>query len=174
MKATLFCASILCVFMTSCSYFTSSENLVRSSYNATDMLLRSVKTSDVSARHPILVTSLVDINNLSKSSTFGRMVSEQISSRLVQQGYKVKELKMRTDSVFVQETKGEFLLSRALQNISVQHNAHVVVVGTYAKASKEAVYVNVKLVRAQDGVILSAYDYRVNINAKMKSMIMSK
>ncbi len=168
---TLVYASLLCMSMTSCSYLMTG-NLVRSSYSAADILLKGVRVG-VHRNQPILVASLVNINNVQQSSTLGRIVAEQIGSRLVQQGYKVIELKMRTDSVFVQEKTGELLLSREFKNISVQHDANTVVVGTYAKG-KEAVYMNIKLVRAQDSVILSSYDYLLPLNPDTKQMLQGR
>ncbi len=158
------------LLMAGCSYFPTVDwNLVPSSYKAADALLKGVKKG-IYMKQPILVASFVNIDNVQQSSTFGRMIAEQIGSRLVQRGYRVIELKMRTNNVFVQEKTGELLLSRQLQNISVQHDAYAVVVGTYGDG-KEIVYVTAKLVRAQNNVILSSYDYSLPVGPVTKKML---
>ena len=77
-------------------------------------------------------------------------------------GYKVIEMKLRQNSIFVDpENKGEFLLSRNLQDISRSHNASAVVVGTYAKGYQK-VYVTARIVNPATSVILSSCDYELN------------
>jgi len=167
---TLFYASLLTVVMAGCAYFVKDGNLVSSSHTAADHLLKGV--SRIETKQPILVTSFVNIDDVQQSSTFGRMTAEQIGSRIVQRGYKVIEMKMR-GSVFVQEKTGELLLSRQLRQISLEHDAYAVVVGTYG-ASKGTVYVTAKLVRAADNVILSSYDYRLTIGPDTKKMLQKR
>jgi TolB-like protein len=165
--------------MTGCSYFIVRDyNLVKASYVAADMLLKGVKDihhlqprrNGIYTKQPILVASFVNIDDLQQSSTFGRMIAEQIGSRIAQKGYKVIELKLRTNTVFVQMQTGELLLSRKLREISLQHDAYAVVVGTYGD-SKESVYVTAKIIRTEDSVILSSYDYRLFIGPDTKQML---
>ncbi|MDM8568332.1 FlgO family outer membrane protein [Thiotrichales bacterium HSG1] len=165
-------------FIAGCSIFAKDYNLISTSYRAADRLLKGVRDihhleprhNGVYTKQPILVTSFVNIDNVQQSSTFGRIVGEQIGSRLAQSGYKVIEMKMRTSNVFVQERTGELLLSRELRKISLQHDAYAVVVGTYA-VGKESVYVVAKLIRAKDSVILSSYDYNLPIGPDTKRML---
>jgi TolB-like protein len=177
---TLLYASLLSVAMAGCGSIIKDYNLVSSSHTAADKLLKGVKdipalvprNNGVYMKQPILVASFVNIDNVQQSSTFGRMTAEQIGSRLVQRGYKVIEMKMR-GSIFVQEKTGELLLSRELRQISLQHDAYAVVVGTYG-ASKGTVYVTAKLVRAEDNVILSSYDYRLPMGPDTKKMLQKR
>lgn len=116
---------------------------------------------------PIIVASFVDVSDLTKSSAFGRIMSEQIGSRLAQKGYRVIEMKLRQNSIFVDpENKGEFLLSRNIKDISKTHKASIVVVGTYAYAPghlrqprHDKVYVSARMVDPTDSVIMSSCDY---------------
>ncbi|MCL4756886.1 MAG: hypothetical protein KJZ96_00945 [Rhodocyclaceae bacterium] len=106
---------------------------------------------------PILVATVVNINDLRRSAPLGRTVSEQYASQLVSRGYNVKELKLRGD-VFVQEGTGELLLSREIKDIAKSHAAMLVLVGTYSSASNYT-YISLKLVRTEDGRIIRAHDY---------------
>lgn len=111
---------------------------------------------------PFMSTSFVNINDLRVSSTFGRMAAEIISTGLTQRGYKVKEIKMR-DNLFIQQQSGEFILSRQLRKISDSIDAQAVLLGTYAIGGKY-IYVNARVVRTTDNVILSAYNFSMPIN----------
>lgn len=179
--------ALICLLLltTSCSTITGKkevddEDLVKASYKAADYLVKEatnytrshVKKGGLLQSRPILVASLVNIDDMQSSSTFGRIVSEQIGSRIAQNGYHVIEMKLR-DTVFIQEHRGELLLSRELIDISKAHDAHAVMVGTYA-ASKHVVYVSVKLVNTVDNSILSSYDYSVPVGTDTRQLLMMK
>ncbi len=156
----------------SCSTI-KDKNLIHASYVAADTLLGTrIKPTLYSEKQPILVASFVNIDNVQYSSTFGRIIAEQIGSRLVQRGYKVIEMKMR-GTIFVQEQTGELLLSRKVRELSVEHDAYAVIVGTYG-ASEKTVYVTAKLIRTQDNVILSSYDYSLPRGPDTKKMLQKK
>ena len=106
---------------------------------------------------PVLVATIVNVNDLRRSAPLGRTLSEQYSARLAQRGFNVKDRKLR-GTVFVQEGTGELLLSREVQEIARAHNATAVLVGTYSAAAN-VTYVNLKLVRTADQRILRAHDY---------------
>ncbi len=116
----------------------------------------------------VLVASFVSINNLEESSTFGRLMAEQIASRFAQRGTRVIELKVRQQSVFIKEGKGEFMLSRDVRAISASHNVSGIVVGTYADAG-DLVYVSARIVRPADNVIRSATDFGIPLDPSVVS-----
>jgi len=142
---------------------TEEQNpLISSSYAAADRLLTASAKQDLLSKDKrVLVASWVDVNQVSRTSIFGKMMAEQLASRLVQQGVAVIEVKLRS-SLFITEKGGEMLLSREIKEISQLHNAEAVIVGTYADAGSSGVYVTVKLVRAVDGLVLSATNFMVD------------
>lgn len=124
--------------------------VVSAAYNAVDTLLATQQISPIispNGSKGVLVATVADINNLEKSSAFGRLITEQMSTRLAQLGVPVTEVKLR-GNLYVNNS-GEFLLSRELKEMSSVQNADMVLVGTYANAGN-AVYVTIKLVRASD------------------------
>ena len=136
--------------------------LISSSYAAADRILTVAAKQELLGRDKrVLVASWVDVNQVSRTSIFGKMMAEQLASRLVQQGVAVMEVKLRS-SLFITEKGGEMLLSREIKEISQQHNAEAVIVGTYADAGSSGVYVTVKLVRAADGLVMSATNFMVD------------
>ncbi len=131
--------------------------LVKSGYTIADTLLSQSKIS-IGKNDTILVASFVNINNLQESSTLGRMLAEHVASRLSQRGYKVIDMRLRTESVFMQEGRGEFLLSRDLREVSKDHNASAVVVGTYGQALY-GTYISARIINPADSTIISSCDY---------------
>ena len=145
----------------------ADSQFIKANYAAAEALAKSVKVPlDKSA--PIIVATLVNIDNLGSSSTLGRIVSEQLVSKLSSVGYTVKEVKLR-GTLFVKSSEGEFLLSRELKEISASHNAQAVVVGTYSDAG-DYVYLNLKLIDTHN-VVIGAHDYALPVNKLVGKML---
>lgn len=138
-------------------------------YKAADALLNTIHPK-LSKDSPILVASFVNIDALDDSSTFGRVIAEQVASRFKQRNYSTIEMKLRSN-VFIREGSGELLLSREVTEISSKHRAQAVVVGTYAVASKR-VYLTARVVNASDGRVLSSYDYDMPITSDVFKMLL--
>lgn len=107
-----------------------------------------------SAPGPIGVTTFVNVDDLYSSSTFGRMVGEQLMSELAMKGFDVIELR-HTDALQFLDRGGEFALSRDAGMVRPERNLAGVVVGTYV-SSPERVYVNARLIDPSSSVVLSA------------------
>lgn len=146
-----------------------SNSLISSSYRAVDQLVAHQARSAFSPGQKILVATVVNLNNLNESSAFGRLVAEHASSRLVQLGANVTELKLR-GNLFVSAKQGELLLSREAKEISSSYNADAVLVGTYAD-SLDRIYVTLKLIRAQDAQIVSAYNYAIEKHGPINGLL---
>lgn len=144
----------------------------KANYKTVDSLLKKLRKERVKLDKdaPILVASFVNLDDLSESSTFGRVVAEQIASRFNQEGYTTIEMKLRT-TVFIKEGSGEFLLSREMEEISIKHRAQAVVVGTYAVGS-ERIYLTARVVNVNDGRVLASYDYSISISRDVFKMLL--
>lgn len=153
-------------------YYTAMDSrFIKANYAAADSLVTASKLPlDKSA--PILVATLVNIDNLEQTSTLGRSVSEQVATRLANLGYTVKEVKIGSTSLIKSDSE-ELLLSRALKDISIIHKAQAVVVGTYSDA-KDYFYLNIKLMDAKNSTILSGYDYAIPANALNQALMGKK
>ncbi|HMO16560.1 MAG TPA: FlgO family outer membrane protein [Oligoflexia bacterium] len=102
---------------------------------------------------PIAVTTFVDIDNLYQSSTFGRILAEQLISELSMRGYNVIEIRM-SDAVQIMENEGELGLSRHPEVLRPQQALSGLVVGTYAH-SNDRVYINTRLIDPRSSNIIS-------------------
>lgn len=119
--------------------------------------------------HPVIAASFTNIDNLSQSSTFGRMASEVVAAGMTGRGYRVIEIKMR-ESLFIKQRAGEFMLSRELRDISKEHDAQAVLLGTYAVGGSN-LYINARLVRTTDNIILSSHDFVLPLNNDLRHML---
>ena len=146
------------------------SNLLESSYAAADSLGKWLRLRGLPSDGPIMAASFVNIDDLTESSTLGRIVSEQIASRLAQHGFKIVEVKLREESVFIEEGKGEFLLSREVLSLGATRGAHAVLVGTYA-VSKNYIFISARVVRTEDNSVVTGYDYELPIDETTRSML---
>ncbi len=125
---------------------------------AADNLLKNCQLP-IDQNKPIIVTSLVDIDQMGKSSTLGRMSSELIASRLAQHQIKVREVKMSQSDIFVSQKEGEFILSRNLREIGEKHQVQGFVVGTYAIGQYNRydvdVYISIRFVNTENIITCS-------------------
>ncbi len=119
----------------------------------------------------VLATSFANIDNLQSSSTFGRLIGDTLAGDLVAKGFNVVEVRLR-NNLFMQPRVGEFMLSRELRNVSMEHEAQAVLVGTYAIGG-EFVYVNARLVDALNSRVLSSHDFRLPLNRDIRKMLVN-
>lgn len=118
---------------------------------------------------PVLFATFVDVDALDRSTTLGRTLTEQVANRFVQRGFVVTELKLRT-AVFVKRDTGELMLAREVDQIAREHDARIVVAGTYSPA-KEAVYLSAKAIDPATGQVLAAKDTIVPMDNNVKSLL---
>ncbi|MGO3700575.1 MULTISPECIES: FlgO family outer membrane protein [Halomonas] len=124
---------------------------------------------DITRYNPMIAATFVNIDNLTQSSTFGRISSEIMASALAQQGMQVREVKMR-HSMFIEEKVGELILSREVQSLSSQYNARSILMGTYAQG-QDYLYVSTRVVRSSDAMVLGSADFQVKLDNNMRSLL---
>ena len=138
-------------------------NVVDINHMAADNLLSSCNIY-IDNQESIIVTSLVNIDDMRKSSTLGRMSSEMIANRLAQHGYRIHEVKMG-QNIFVSESQGEFILSRELHEIGKEHNVQGFIVGTYGVSERRHAIINEVLISLRfvdpDNMIGCSHNYVV-------------
>lgn len=152
-------------------YFGTDSNLIEASYYSTDRLIEQMCPPCLQAQgKSVLVSSFVNIDNLEESSTFGRTISEYMASRLSQHNFNVVEIKLR-DSIWVNKDKGgEFLLSRDIEKLRLEHEAHAIVAGTYS-IGKDVVFVSARIISIPEKRIISSYAYRMPLGDNIRMML---
>lgn len=153
--------------------YTDNE-LAYETYRAVDRILHQANMAPGN-NTPLIVGTLSNINRMEKSHSFGRVVSEQASTRLVHRGHDVSELKLRS-SVNIKQGHGdiaeggEYMLSRDIDSIRGEYKVGGVVTGTYGIAGKE-IMVNLKMIDIATGKIMGSTDYTVAIDSNIHKLI---
>lgn len=166
------------IMLSGCAVSQSTENkvvnntyindpFIRTNYKAAEALISQLNTQ-VSTTNPIIVATLVNIDDLNNSSTFGRLVSEQISARFSQSSYKMLEMKFR-GYVYMKQDQGELLLTREIKDVAQSHNAQAVIAGTYA-LSQNTVFVNLKVIQPNTNVVIAVHDYTFPLDSNLKTL----
>ena len=116
---------------------------------SSDLLDNSDKTDD--RNKTVLFTSMVNIDDMSKSSKFGRLFSESLMTDFKIHGWRV--LEYRGSDIVTMANNGEFLLNRGrLRKIS---GDALILVGTYGIIHDRLV-VNTRLIDAKRFELVSA------------------
>jgi len=118
---------------------------------------------------PIGVTTLVNLDDLYASSTFGRLFSEQMMSELALRGYDIVELR-HADALNFLASTGEFALSRDVASVRRERDLGGMVVGTYV-ASPFRVYVNARLLDPNTSVVLAAGSVEIDKTPEVARML---
>jgi TolB-like protein len=167
--AAVLCAVVLTACATGPNYLDAqTSDFTQANYSAVDKLVAATAVPVVK-NVPVLVATMVNIDSLNQSSRFGRLISEQIATRLTQLGYNVVEMKLRND-VYIREGAGELLLSRDVRDLSKNYNAQVVVVGNYAVAAGY-VYLTLKAVTVTDNRVVGAVNYLLPLTENNKALL---
>lgn len=150
------------------AYDTGFDEIINTNRAAANNLIR-MAGDDLRPGANIIAASFASIDDLTRSSSFGRVASQQLVSQLTAAGYSVKEMLLR-NNVYISPSEGEFLLSRAVNDISAQHDAQVVLVGTYA-VGESNVFVTARLIRTADSVIVASHDYAIPYTRDMRILL---
>lgn len=118
---------------------------------------------------PIVVTTFADLNNLNKSSVFGRVLAEQLLNELHMAGFTVSEIRKGKD-IFMRETLGEMILSRDARKVLAKSTARAVLAGTYVVTTK-SVIINARLLDVNSPLILSSCSYSLELTDEMKKLL---
>ena len=150
--------------------YTDAKNnqFIPTNREAADVLVAQLGNR-VTAPNTLIIASLVNVDKLEESSTLGRIVAEQVSAGFTKHGFRMQELKLRSN-IYVQNNGGEFLLTREVEELAEAHRAPAVVVGSYA-TSREFVYINLKVIHPKSNVVLAVHDYALPLDSNNRRML---
>jgi TolB-like protein len=154
-----------CVFPGPTYEEAANSQLIAANYRAAEQLLNR---AGLEQARPVVTLDVVRLNEPTRSSSLGRLISEHVASRLAQYGIPVIAMRLPGEA-FLQKD-GMLLLSRELRDFTASHNAQAVVVGSYAPAGNY-VYVTIKLVRSADNVVLSAHNYALPLDQNIAALL---
>ncbi|MDR2695904.1 MAG: hypothetical protein LBC79_05945 [Deltaproteobacteria bacterium] len=116
-----------------------------------DQLIASLP-NDALVGFVALPTSFVNQNDFNASSPLGRYLAEGLIYEFNQRGFPVREY--RTDgSITMSEGMGETALARKGKIATAKGKGNALLIGTYHQ-DPDAIFVNARLVRSSDGIVL--------------------
>ena len=119
----------------------------------TSLAIQLLQNKKIDTDKAFAVTSFVRLDNLKKTSEFGRILSESMMNELSIRGFNVTEFRGQM-SLSVNEN-GEYLLSRDAQKLKNSIQNQYVVVGTYSRQYKR-IMVNARIVDNISGKVISS------------------
>lgn len=114
-----------------------------------------------SLSNTFIVTSFVNLNRLSETTPFGRLVAENVIHELQVRKWQVFEVRLTRDIV-INET-GEFSLSRDIKKLRDQYKIGGIVAGTYS-VSGGHVIVNSRVIDINTGIVVSSGQIHLPVN----------
>ncbi|MBF0319689.1 MAG: hypothetical protein HQL01_07800 [Nitrospirae bacterium] len=132
----------------------------------------------------IIITTFVDINNLNKTTMFGRLIAEQILSQLHMKGYRVSDIR-ETKSIVMADKVGELYLSRegipdkgakinvVPRNFNFNYTGSLIVAGTYQIGPCD-VFVNARLISPETTEVLSIASVKIPRTRLIKYLLSKK
>ncbi|MBF0139829.1 MAG: hypothetical protein HQL74_06065 [Magnetococcales bacterium] len=148
-------------------------DLIRMSHAVTDALVAELRKNHPSfhRRKPILVASFVDRISLDSSSELGILISDHVSSRFTQQGFRIVEPKLR-ENLAIRKEKGDFILSRDVEKLAQENKAYAVVVGTYTE-TRDLLDFTAKLIQIVDRQVLASVDAKIPLGTTTRDLLLN-
>ena len=101
----------------------------------------------------VAITSFVDLDQLNKTTHFGRVLGESFFNALDKRGIQVMDL--RGEKALTINGSGEFFLSRNIKKLHSPLKNKYVLVGTYAKI-QEGVLINSRVIDNASGIVIAS------------------
>lgn len=117
----------------------------------------------------LILTTFVDLNNLTGTSSFGRFLTEELMTILKEKGFVVVEIR-KTTSVLIKPRFGEYGLSSDVKEIETSLTADAMLAGTYLKVA-DHVFVNARIINNRDASLLASANAVFRENPLLKAML---
>ncbi len=117
----------------------------------------------------LIMTTFVDIDDLSHTSRFGRVLAESLATRLFNNGFGVVEVRQGAD-LTIKKKRGEVMLTRTGVLRNAEHQAEGIVVGTYA-LTPTTVIINAKMLDAANGEVISVAGLELQRTAQIEGLL---
>lgn len=102
----------------------------------------------------VVICTFVELKKLSRTSSLGRYVAEQLMNEMQRRRYEVVEIR-KSREVLLQEKRGEFGLSRNPDEVGRTVAAGAMLTGTYTP-SKDNIVINARIIDNRSARLLSS------------------
>lgn len=175
-KRAIFIPALLAATLTSCSTFyryqeVKDTNLVNVSYDAVstmqDKLARQIPKNSL-----IIVSTLVNVDNQNVTSSFGRIITNQVASAFHDSGYQIIGMELPID-LFTMQEGGQLHLSPEVRQMLKRYNASTIVGGVYAPGKKNT-YVSLRMIDLNSRSFISSAEFSVPMGPDAKALLQPK
>ena len=102
----------------------------------------------------MIVTTFVETNKLTRTSSFGRYLSEQLINEFQRRSYPVVEIRKSTE-ISVQTKRGEFGLARNANELQTDISADTMLTGTYLIGPNE-ILVTARILNNKSAIVIAS------------------
>jgi len=179
-RATILIPALLIITLSGCGstfrFFKAQSylntDLIEASHDATDEL-KDELSQKIPKGSLIVVSTLLNVKkNPNETSSFGRIISDQIATALHNSGYQIIALDLPID-LFMMEEAGELKLSDKDKALLKKYNAAVMVGGVYAPG-KQNTYVSLRAVNRFTKHVIASTDFSVVLGPDVKALLKTK
>jgi len=114
--------------------------------------LSNNKNSNTIKAKTLVILSIVDINNYKKTSRLGRRLSEELIHSMELYGYKILDYKA-TGAITI-DKNGEYLFSRAINDLKKQRRITYALSGTYTRYA-DSLSINCRIINIKTSIVAS-------------------
>ena len=119
----------------------------------TSLATQMMQNTKFNTQRPVLITSFVRLDNLKKTTEFGRIIGESLINELSNRNFNVIEFRGQL-GVSINE-EGEYFISRNIKKLKNKIENTFVVVGTYSR-QYERIMLNARVIDNQSGRIITS------------------
>ena len=152
----------------------SGAVILEANLDAADALAHEAEKKEL-PYFTLLVAPLANLDAPEQTTPLGRLISQQVASRLTQHGFQVIEPSMRLATAFRRQQDA---LIRAQEATALPQNgasgamARAALAGYYQQGRE--LYVSLRLVRLEDNVVLAAYEYILPRNTAVRRLMVDE
>ncbi|WP_164968161.1 FlgO family outer membrane protein [Arcobacter sp. CECT 8986] len=132
-------------------YHVTTQNSLEGTIDS--LATQMMRNTKVPSNRPVLFTSFVRLDNLKKTTEFGRVISESLINELSNRGFNVIEFRGQLNVSI--DDKGEYFISRDIGKLKDKIPNTYVVVGTYSRQYGKVV-LNARVIDNISGRIISS------------------
>jgi hypothetical protein len=179
-KSTILIPALLMATLSGCSstfrFFKTQSylntDLIEASYDATDEL-KDELARKIPKGSLIVVSTLLNVKkNPNETSSFGRIISDQIATALHNSGYQIIAMDLPID-LFMMKDAGELQLSEEDKALLRRYNAAVLVGGVYAPGKQNA-YITLRAVNRFTKQVIASTDFSIALGPDVKTLLKTK
>ncbi|MBU0484779.1 MAG: hypothetical protein KKB30_09735 [Proteobacteria bacterium] len=120
----------------------------------------------------LLLATVVNLDDLDETTSFGRALTEALSTRMFQHGFEVVEVRKVAD-LLVKDDGGELMLSRDVKRLAAQHSVEAIITGTFS-LTPNTVIVNVRMIEAVSQDVLSVAGIEIQRSNAINNLLAGK